>query len=749
MRIPQFGSWGIAEWMTRATGLLFLILAFYGISGFPVFQSVLIGCALVYLLLMFLFPMSWLIAVPLFCVGVDLTQSSGRFIINEWDFLLWLTIAAGFLSGKVAWPGIGYRKMGLLVLLIMMLAVSGKVWLLMQYLVEPIWHNPYYQDAYAAKLAKTAIWALMLLPMLFWGLKDKKAFVHWLVLGTTSAALLLLVTVLWERGVLAVLAEQGLGYGFLNSLLDASSSYRTTGLFSEMHTGGEVIDGVIVLLLPFALAGLIQEKQWLKALSGMALLALLYVTFVGFTRTTYVAVLTAVFIFLLMHLYARKKQSAISVRDWLLPLLLFVALCALALKLTGSIGGVIVVGTLLGAVLVLKIKTLNSAVQNVLLAIGIGFAIYQLAINHFSHKWIVVDQLSIGLLILAAVLMPFALLLLASRLKPLRTSQLAWVLIMLVPALVLTRQMAGGYQIGNRLEAVQADLQTRFDHWQSVIQSGNTDVLSLLFGNGVGSFPRNYLLAHPDSISHTGSFDIRQDAQGETLLLGGSEDMAVGQRVSVQGGAPLKVTARVTNPAQARLGVYLCERNVIFASNTQRKCSGTFFDAPQSAFAEELSLTIPLDGWANQTLPVHWPHFFHIKNYTAGALVEVHSLQLWQNGKALLHNSDFSKGSDHWYFYNDFAHLPWHIKNTYLHWYYELGVAGVTLLVLMFVAALRGRQGNNRYYPAMVAGVCGFAVIGLFGTPLDSARVSLWFYLGLYALLVTNRDADEQDLKAV
>lgn len=738
MRIPLFKSWSVADWLFRATGIAFLALAFYGLAAFPVFNLMLLGLGAAYALLLIIYPLSWLLVIPVIAVGFDLTQTSGRFVVNEWDFILWLTIGVGYLRGKVVLPEFRNQgvTLGLVFLLVLLLAWSGKVWLLFDFISEPIWHNPYYQDIYGAKLAKTAIWAICLLPLVLWAVQQRIAFSRWLLAGMLSASMVLLTTLLWERGVLATFVQQGVGYAFINNLLDASSSYRTTGIFSEMHTGGEVIDGVIILLLPFCLWGLVQTNSVLRFFSGLALLGLLYVTFAGFTRTTYMAVFVSILLFMMLHISQRKILNISILKLWFLPVLLFALLCVLALKLTGSIGGLIIGGTLLGAALVVRIPELNHILRLLLLALGIGFAVYQLVINHFNHQWISVTALSAVLLSVTVLLMPVALMLVANRLKTVKLGQLVLIFLLLGPSLILFRQMAGGYQMGSRIDTVRTDLQTRFDHWQNVLDSSNKGLLTVLLGNGVGSFPRNYLLHNPDSLSHTGSFDIRQKDMGGVLLLGGSEDMSVGQRVSLSSDAPLRVTATLDNPQQARVGVYLCQRNVIFASNTERRCIGDFFDKTNDQGINRFELTLNAGEIGPSGLPAHWPLFFHIKNYTEGAVVEVQALQLWQDNMPLLSNSDFRFGSDHWYFYNDFSHLPWHIKNTYLHWYYELGMLGVVLYIGMFVAVL---ITSHRYLspilPAVVAGICGFTMIGVFGTPLDSARVSLLFYLFFFSII--------------
>ncbi|WP_141096210.1 hypothetical protein [Lacimicrobium sp. SS2-24] len=741
MRIAEVRPQTWTEAMAMGIGLIFLLLALYGIVYFPIFNEAILVFSALYLLVLQRYPLSWLLVFPIVGISLDLTQSSGRFLISEWDFLIWLTIGWFWFRRDVHFPSWGVHRWAWMLAgaYIALSAWQSHIWQLLSYIDSSQWHNPYYLEVYGAKLAKSLLWAALLLPVVLQQRNTQQAFSHWLVTGVAAACFVMFITILWERGVLSVLFNQGFGYGFINTLLDSSSSYRTTGLFSEMHTGGEVIDGVIVLSLPIVLWGLTLKSGLLKALSAGALICLLYVTFVGFTRTTYVAVFLSIILFLSLYLKNSCFFTRENLKPWLMPALLFLMTLFMAIQVTGNVGIAILMMTLLGAAMVMLL-TDSFWVKRLLLALGIGFAIYQLIINHFNHKWIEVEASSIAILTAACVLVPVSTLLLAERLRRLPAKQLFIAIIVLGPALVLTKQMFGGYQMGSRLENISEDLNTRFSHWSRVLASGDQSAKTLIFGNGVGSFPRNYLLHNPESLKETGSFDIQRSAGGGVMLLGGGHDMAVAQRVAIHPGTQLRVTARIHNPENARLGVYLCERNVIFASNTARQCSGAYFtnsESPQlNSEPSELSLTLTSGNVGKGTIFTSWPAFFHVKNYSAGTVVKIHELQLWLEGQPLLHNAEFAQGSDHWFFYNDFVHLPWHIKNTYLQWYYDQGIAGLLLLLSMFgVALIKAYRETPTASAAIFSGIVGVAIVGVFGTPLDSARVSLLFYLGLLSLI--------------
>ena len=48
-------------------------------------------------------------------------------------------------------------------------------------------------------------------------------------------------------------------------------------------------------------------------------------------------------------------------------------------------------------------------------------------------------------------------------------------------------------------------MDTRVAHWSKVVESSNPGLVNKLFGNGVGSFPANYVYHFPDVVIDIGS----------------------------------------------------------------------------------------------------------------------------------------------------------------------------------------------------------------------------------------------------
>jgi hypothetical protein len=102
----------------------------------------------------------------------------------------------------------------------------------------------------------------------------------------------------------------------------------------------------------------------------------------------------------------------------------------------------------------------------------------------------------------------------------------------------------------------------------------------------------------------------------------------------------------------------------------------------------------------------------------------------------LLRNGDFERGIDHWFGYYDFNHLPWHIKNLWVHIYFELGIAGLIAFLVLLVTAVGGllrplpdSRNQRAFSIAVLLALVGFLAVGTFGTLLDAPRVAFLFYL--------------------
>tara|TARA_R110001592_G_scaffold246427_1_gene508266 strand:+ start:96719 stop:99076 length:2358 start_codon:yes stop_codon:yes gene_type:complete len=745
------GSFVPVKIMMKLVGLVLLLVTFNVFRDFPGFGFWLIATGMLYLIALFFLPYLWLAILPVVTVSLDLATYTGRFLFNEFDLVFLITIGFGLLSGKFS---LGFLRPSWAMLLVgsyLAVVLSGfSAWEVFLSPPGAIDGNPYYLPEYGYRVIKGMLWAFLLVPIwIHLQKEDQDKAINWLVVGLCAAALLLGLVILWERGTLGVILSGSAWYHTASSLFDLSSSYRTTGIFSDMHTGGEVIDGVILLLLPMALYGIFQgSNNVIRALALLAFGSLAYCTTVGFTRATYVSFFMGIAAFLVLYVIAHRRSGTLKGGHpyWLFGSTILAAFCAayVAFSYAGSLGVASFVGLVLAAYLGGQLFRRNTwmAIGFWVIAGGIFLAI---AVNaHFSSRW--VDRSSEAALIVSSLLLFFYLLvgfLFVKLRHQTEFNKLLWVaLLVMLPA---GFSMAfGGYKFNERMENVSKDMGSRMIHWQNVIDSSGDDLKQSLLGNGPGTFPANYVYRFPEAVSDIGSYVVHQEGYDAYLSMGPGEDLAFGQRVSIQSNTTYDLVLKIRAEQPGRVAFFLCERNLIFASNFMANCkvSAVKFNATSGEFIE---VSTTLDSgkvgarhWLNR-----WPTTLYLKNFSKAGVVDIKEIYFGHQGEQLLENSQFSRGTDSWFFYNDFAHLPWHIKNTYLQSWYHFGWLGFVLFLVLGIAtvvsAIRIQERGSMINMAFATGIIAIAVFGVFGSPLDSPRVSWLFYFYIFASLLKSK----------
>ena len=178
-------------------------------------------------------------------------------------------------------------------------------------------------------------------------------------------------------------------------------------------------------------------------------------------------------------------------------------------------------------------------------------------------------------------------------------------------------------------------------------------------------------------------------------------------------------------PQKGKVVAFLCERNLIFASNFMANCntSSIKFDATSNDFTH-FSGTLDSGAVGKRHWLFRWPTTLYLKNFSKEGVVDIDEVYFGAQGETLLKNARFSDGTDYWFFYNDFAHLPWHTKNTYLQSWYNSGWIGFLLFlslgVTTVVTSVRGKN-SSVLYVAFATGIIAIGVFGVFGSPLDSS----------------------------
>lgn len=266
-------------------GLLGLGLA----SHYPLLPSLAVAAYLAVLAASF----RWWQAAPLLLIGLvpvlGLATWTGWFIFEELDLLVMAAAAGGYAAyalGRVDSKAQAWRRplapsaLAKLLLLLFAASVLLSVWRGIQDAggLEFGWWQGYLESLNGPRQAKGLVYALLLLPLWQRAAASRPDRIERGMLFAMCLALAgIALAALWER-----VAFPG--------LLNFSSDYRSTAMFWEMHVGGAMLDGALLLCLPFALAALMRQRS--PVLLGLLLALVLmasYAALTTFSRGVYLA----------------------------------------------------------------------------------------------------------------------------------------------------------------------------------------------------------------------------------------------------------------------------------------------------------------------------------------------------------------------------------------------------------------------------------------------------------------------------
>lgn len=312
--------------------------------------------------------------------------------------------------------------------------------------------------------------------------------------------------------------------------------------------------------------------------------------------------------------------------------------------------------------------------------------------------------------------------------------------IILVLVGVLMAAAFSGARINIRAEASASDLNTRLDHWQGIVDSGRWSAIDIAVGHGLGTMPTNYALSGKGELDKIGTFEIDPHSGVLTIIPG--SDLMLTQRTPIDSNGAYLFEMIYTANDEIKVAVALCRRNMIIFEFWAHGCGNIVRRTLPSTNAGE-SKTYLMGLTATKDTFFGLPGALTIKTTAGDVPLTIESISLVNaDGVQLLKNNSFDDGGDFWFFYYDFEHLVWHIKNLYLSFAYQFGVVGALLIVALIVSATFAFNSKEQLLslPAAIfsAFLAGQFAFGLFGDPLDSSRTNMWFFFLLFGALLPN-----------
>ena len=290
-----------------------------------------------------------------------------------------------------------------------------------------------------------------------------------------------------------------------------------------------------------------------------------------------------------------------------------------------------------------------------------------------------------------------------------------------------------------RLSATSRDAMTRVDHWYEALMLARQDLLTEVFGEGLGTYPRwRWIWSGEDSRSARVLYSA-DDGQSYVRLVGGRH-LYLDQRVTLnaRGHYRLEIEAR-SSSAQQNLQVLLCEKTVMYSMEcveTQiRLASGP---AWQRSVAD-IDIKNVGDDLAYLQRVGRRPVFLTLVSPLAGDSVDVAAVSLRSPSNVeLLKNRRFEQGPAHWRIASD-DHIAWHTKNLAMDLLFEQGWFGLLAfaalsLRALYVLVVAARAGRTDSAP-LLASIAGILFIGMTESLLDTQQLAFFFYLCVFYVI--------------
>lgn len=728
----------------RALGLAVLAVAAWYLNQFPFAKTALAAGLACYAILLYRFPSLWLLVIPAALPVVDIGGWSGRFFLEEFDFLIMVTLGILYMrhARTRILPGLITRPYRLPAFLALSYAISVGVALWPLPAIDQNSFSSYLSPYNALRVAKGFFEAWMLFPFLVREINDNAPRAKQLLIaGIVGGLGLAGVAALWERGVFVDLFWGANKYALVQSLLDFTGTYRITGLFSGMNVGDTAIDGYLALATPFSLFFVLYSKNTAVRLLSLAAFGLgSYALLVTFSRGLYAGYALALLIIMTAQILLVRREMEHHWRETAGILIAFAVSTGLLFLLYASGGyqalGLGALAGITSGLLAARLLPINRKILIGLWVVGTTGVIILLvkAIGH--SKWSTTSASSAFVLAVIAgpLLTTLPGLAFRSLARDIRPSTAVIGAILLALFWIGSIPPLSGVRVISRFSTSEQDLGTRQSHWQESLNSMTGDWSSRIAGMGVGSYPRYFFSAHMGTMP-LASYLFQRDTERSYLELG-SGDFNIMQRVPLKPHTTytLRYDIKVAAP-KSRVTFKFCHKHILYSERYVPDCR--IITLKPGLTGDWVRQEATLDsGILGRYGIFYWPATMMLQN-GSGHRVDVTNISLTDpQGRNLVRNGDFKAGADGWFMVSDFEHLAWHAKNVYLHLFFEQGVLGLIAFLALGVAALfrllRSHGKGDRTSIFTFASLVSFLVVGLFGTILDMPRAATLIYLVMF-----------------
>ena len=163
----------------------------------------------------------------------------------------------------------------------------------------------------------------------------------------------------------------------------------------------------------------------------------------------------------------------------------------------------------------------------------------------------------------------FAVLLLALlvcfRKHTLVTKRPLLILPLLAISLVMALPVLRGSMIQQRFSVIKQDSDSRIYHWHDALAMRDDDIATLLFGMGLGSYPRTFFWLNTEN-THPATYEIANENGNNYLRLRGGDSLFMGQYLTIEPHIPYRLVMDVRGEtSRLALSTSLCEKSVQYS----------------------------------------------------------------------------------------------------------------------------------------------------------------------------------------
>ena len=300
-----------------------------------------------------------------------------------------------------------------------------------------------------------------------------------------------------------------------------------------------------------------------------------------------------------------------------------------------------------------------------------------------------------------------------------------------------------GNLVQQRFKAFNQDQSSRSKHWQDAIAMRDDDLMTSLFGMGLGSYPRTFFWLNNEN-SKPASYEIINETELSYLRLSGGDALFIGQYVAVKAHTTYRLLLDIRSKKPGlTISTSLCEKSLQYSFRCSTALSTTYTHEwePIELVIDSHDLGEPVAaGLLKRPIQLS----FYNGNGVGQALDITHVQLISPEGVNLIENGDYSQDTDYWLFATE-KHNPWHIFNLWLQLLFDQGWLGLSTFVLLLLLAIHQRfqllTQQTAFSSILLSAFSGFLIVAWVDSPFDAPRLTLLFFLLLFQALMRTPQA--------